>query len=234
MLNLKVKEIQQKQDDITRLKDLYQVLSISISLANGMVWKDKTKSFYEVIAKEIKAFFEENLIKNLELQKFKNEYLKITIDNKSLIFLKNNLFRTEDKKYLNQEEWLKQRLVFLEKKELPSYLEEKEKYKMLNDLDDRERKILNDNYNRQELNSNKFSLNLIEKDKIDLINILTKYNCFSITVEEYIDMLVQGKYDYNNLSDDYIIKVFKNTYNNYILEIGAYIAKCIENYLNER
>ena len=41
MLNLKVKEIQQKQDDITRLKDLYQVLSISISLANGMVWKDK-------------------------------------------------------------------------------------------------------------------------------------------------------------------------------------------------
>lgn len=234
MINLDIREIHSVQDVDSRLRDMHQVLSISISLANGMVWKEKTKSFYEVIAREVDTFFKDNLIENIELQKFNNKYLRVSTPNNSLIFLKNNLFDMEQKNFIDKDKWLKQRLVFLENKELPDYLTGKEKEKMFETLSDDDRDILNRNYNRQELNSDRFILNLNKEDKFKLIEILTEYDYFSITVLEYIKMLSTGRYNYKNSSNDYTMRTFKKTYNNYILEIGAYIAKNIENYLNER
>ncbi len=233
MINLDIREIHSKSAVDDRLKDINQVLSITVSLANGMVWKEKTKSFYEVIARELKAFFDDDLIQDLKLSKFRNKYLRVNIPNNFIIFSKNNLFEGS-LELIPKENWLNQKLMFLEKCELPKYLTSNEKEKIYKNIDDSDREILNKSYGRQELNSNKFVLNLIDTDKEKLIDILNRNNYFSITVLEYIDLLATGNYNYRFVSDEYSMKIFKKTFNNYILELAAYISKVIENYLNER
>ena len=53
MIKNDIKEIYTNQNKNDKLEDIYKTLSISCSLANGMVWKEKTKSFYKTIAREI-------------------------------------------------------------------------------------------------------------------------------------------------------------------------------------
>ena len=196
-----------------------------------MVWKEKTKSFYKTIAREIKDVLDNNLLENVSFKKFRNKYLRINVESNSLIFLKNNIFDIESEK-LNQKDWVNQRLVIIEKPELPMYLTSKEKEEMFKTLSDDERDILNANYNRQELNSDRFVQSIIEEDKDKLLDILNRFNYFDITVSEYINLIADGNYEYRNKTDSKNIEIFKNTFNNYILELGAYVANEIENYLS--
>ena len=112
------------------------------------------------------------------------------------------------------------------------YLTSKEKEEMFKTLSDDERDILNANYNRQELNSDRFVQSIIEEDKDKLLDILNRFNYFDITVSEYINLIADGNYEYRNKTDSKNIEIFKNTFNNYILELGAYVANEIENYLS--
>lgn len=231
MIKNDIKEIYTNQNKNDKLEDIYKTLSISCSLANGMVWKEKTKSFYKTIAREIKDVLDNNLLENVSFKKFRNKYLRINVESNSLIFLKNNIFDIESEK-LNQKDWVNQRLVIIEKPELPMYLTSKEKEEMFKTLSDDERDILNANYNRQELNSDRFVQSIIEEDKDKLLDILNRFNYFDITVSEYINLIADGNYEYRNKTDSKNIEIFKNTFNNYILELGAYIANEIENYLS--
>ena len=231
MINNDIKEIYTNQNKNDKLEDIYKTLSISCSLANGMVWKEKTKSFYKTIAREIKDVLDNNLLENVSFKKFRNKYLRINVESNSLIFLKNNIFDIESEK-LNQKDWVNQRLVIIEKPELPMYLTSKEKEEMFKTLSDDERDILNANYNRQELNSDRFVQSIIEEDKDKLLDILNRFNYFDITVSEYINLIADGNYEYRNKTDSKNIEIFKNTFNNYILELGAYVANEIENYLS--
>lgn len=231
MIKNDIKEIYTNQNKNDKLEDIYKTLSISCSLANGMVWKEKTKSFYKTIAREIKDVLDNNLLENVSFKKFRNKYLRINVESNSLIFLKNNIFDIESEK-LNQKDWVNQRLVIIEKPELPMYLTSKEKEEMFKTLSDDERDILNANYNRQELNSDRFVQSIIEEDKDKLLDILNRFNYFDITVSEYINLIADGNYEYRNKTDSKNIEIFKNTFNNYILELGAYVANEIENYLS--
>ena len=231
MIKNDIKEIYTNQNKNDKLEDIYKTLSISCSLANGMVWKEKTKSFYKTIAREIKDVLDNNLLENVSFKKFRNKYLRINVESNSLIFLKNNIFDVESEK-LNQKDWVNQRLVIIEKPELPMYLTSKEKEEMFKTLSDDERDILNANYNRQELNSDRFVQSIIEEDKDKLLDILNRFNYFDITVSEYINLIADGNYEYRNKTDSKNIEIFKNTFNNYILELGAYVANEIENYLS--
>ena len=231
MIKNDIKEICTNQNKHDKLEDIYKTLSISCSLANGMVWKEKTKSFYKTIAREIKDVLDNNLLENVSFKKFRNKYLRINVESNSLIFLKNNIFDIESEK-LNQKDWVNQRLVIIEKPELPMYLTSKEKEEMFKTLSDDERDILNANYNRQELNSDRFVQSIIEEDKDKLLDILNRFNYFDITVSEYINLIADGNYEYRNKTDSKNIEIFKNTFNNYILELGAYVANEIENYLS--
>ena len=233
MIKNDIKEICTNQNKHDKLEDIYITLSISCSLANGMVWKEKTKSFYKTIAREIKDVLDNNLLENISLKKIRNKYLRINVKNNTLIFLKNNIFEVDSER-LNQKDWVNQRLVIIEKPELPTYLTSKEKEEMFKTLLDEERDILNRNYNRQELNSDRFVQNIKEEDKEKLLNILNESNYFNITVSEYINLIADGNYEYRNKTYNQNIEIFKNTFNNYILELGAYIANEIENYLKLR
>lgn len=225
-----IKEISEKLNFKDRIKDIQQILSISASLAHGMVWKEKTKSFYQIMAKVLKEVFDENLLDGYPLKKFRNEYKKINSQGENILFQRNNLFTLSDEK-LDQEEWLNQKLVMIEQRKLPNDLTSKDKEKIFKNLGSDDIELINRNYNRQELNSDRFMLSLIEEEKEQLLNLLDKYGYYSITVKEYIDRLSKGDYDYNNKYNDKMEKLFKETFNNYILELSVYIANEIEDYL---
>ncbi len=231
MIKNDIREIYTNQNKKDMLEDIYKTISISVSLANGMVWKEKTKSFYKTIAREIKDVLDNDLLEDINLKSFKNKYLRINIEDNSLIFLKNDII-DELSEGLNQKDWLNQRLVIIENPELPLYLTSKEKEEMFKGLTDEERDILNENYSRQELNSDKFAQSLNEEDKAKVLEILNKFNYFDVTVEEYLNLVSDGSYEYRTNSHSKNIKIFKNTFNNYVLELGAYIASEIEKYLN--
>lgn len=233
MIKNDIKEICINQNINDKLEDIYITLSISCSLANGMVWKEKNKSFYKTIAREIKDVLDNNLLENVKLKSIRNKYLRVNIKNNTLIFLKNNIFELDSER-LSQKDWINQRLVIIEKSELPTYLTTKEKEEMFKSLLDEEKDILNRNYNRQELNSDRFVQNIKEEDKEKLLNILNKSNYFNITISEYINLIADGNYEYRNKTGNQNIEIFKNTFNNYILELGAYIASEIESYLKLR
>ncbi len=231
MIKNDIREIYTNQNKKDMLEDIYKTISISVSLANGMVWKEKTKSFYKTIAREIKDVLDNNLLEDISLKRFKNKYLRINIEGNSLIFLKNNII-DEVSEGLNQKDWLNQRLVIIENPELPLYLTSREKEEMFKSLSAEERDILNENYNRQELNSDKFVQSINEEDREKVLEILNKFNYFDVTVEEYLNLISEGNYEYRTNSHSKNIKIFKNTVNNYVLELGAYITNEIEKYLN--
>ena len=63
-----------------------------------------------------------------------------------------------------------------------------------------------------------------------------EYNAYttgSNSCGAYVNELADatGNYNYRFVSDEYSMKIFKKTFNNYILELAAYISKVIENYL---
>lgn len=226
---LTIKELTAKQTIEQKLKDISKNISFAVALSSGMAYKNKMESFYKIIAKELKELIDSGLLQSLSLYKFHNHYLRFTLQNRSLCFLKNNIFIQEEK--LSVDNWLNQRLVYLENQELPAFLSAKEKEELIQLVDSDLESIIIRNYSRQELNSDKYLLTLNEGDKPILLRIFRKYNYYDINVRKYIEIMASN-FDYSvgsNLENQKI----KTTYNNYILELGAYISKEIDDYLNK-
>lgn len=227
-----ISSISVAKDRITKLKDKQINLSIAVSLASGLAWKDKVLSFSEIIAKELLELFDENLLEDFSLDKFNANYIRINVEEKTIYFNRNNMFLNTYEQ-ISLGEWLKQELVILENKELPLYLTSFEKEDLFKIMSEEEIQLVNRNYSRQELNSNKCMLNLIKEDETNLINLLTKTKYFSLSIYEYIKMMATGDYSLKTTNSDRAISYFNKVYNDYILELGAYIAKKLEIYIKQ-
>lgn len=220
-----------EKDKKELLLDKKNNISLAISLASGLAWKDKVESFHEVIAKELLELFDNNLLDDIKLDKIASDYLFIEIEDKRIFFRKNNLFLNSFTK-LDTKTFLMQQLIYKERKYLPQYLTIKEKKEMFEKISEEEKQIINRNYSKQELNQDKYLLNLNEEDTENLIEILTKANYFSLDIYNYLKYISLGKYKVSindNGTND--IKKLKAIYNNYILELGAMVANKIDEYL---
>lgn len=222
-------EISLERELDSRLEDKRKNLSLAVAMASGLVWKEKVYSFYEVIAKELLEIFDENLLGNagIILNEFNYNFKKVYIGENTLMYNRNNLFLNATKK-LDVKSFLNQVLVYIDNKKIPSYLTTKEKDKMFLYLTKEEIHIINQCYNKQELNGDKFFYNNIGNK--ELMNILVKSGYFDMSIYDYILLMSTGKYSYKLETENI---EFKKTYNNYILELGAYVAKQIEIYLNK-
>ena len=227
-----ISDISIPKKKITRLKDKQNSLAIAVSLAAGLAWKEKVISFYEVIAKELLEIFDNNLLDGFLLNKINKNYIRIFIGDKTLYFNRNNLFLNTYEQ-IEIEKWLEQELLIIENKNLPLYITSKEKEKLFMNMDKEEISLVNKNYSKQELNSDRYILNLIKGDETKLINTLTKANYFSLSIYEYIKIIASGDYEFETNDTDKGRIYFKKVYNDYILELGAYISKVIEKYINE-
>lgn len=227
-----ISSISVSKDRITKLKDKQINLSIAVSLASGLAWKDKVLSFYEIIAKELLEIFDNHLLDDFVLDKFNTNYIRISIKDKTIYFNRNNLFLNTYEE-MNIIKWLQQELVILENKELPLYLTSSEKEDLFKTMTEEEIHLVNRNYNRQELNSDRYMLNLIKEDETKLINTLTKADYFSLSIYEYIKLMATGEYSFKTTSNDKGMVYFNKVYNEYILELGAYIAKKLEIYIKQ-
>ena len=225
-----IKNISIRKDKLDKLKDKKEILAISVALASGLAFKDKLFSFYEVIAKELLEIFDNDLLEDIELNKFNDNYIRIIIDSNSIYFNKSNLF-LNTYELVDVKDFLKQNLIIIENKSLPIFLTSDEKLILFKNLSKEEIEVVNRNYNKQELNSNKFLLNLKKEEEIKLINILTKANYFSMSIYDYVKIMATGDNDFDFDANDKKIKYFQTTYYNYILEIGTYISNIIERYL---
>lgn len=200
------------------LRDKYKNISLCLSLASGYILKDKVNSCIKLIAQELLDFFD-NEGDGYTYPVLVDNFYRITIDNNKIYFRKNNTFGEET---LNKEAFLKQKLIFVEKHNIPQFLLEEEKEKMQKLLSPEESIELNKAYNKQELNSNKYYLDGIY-NSLELQNILAKTGYYDISIKDYL-LNVSN----NDVELKISNKLFQDIYVNYILELGSYIAKKIK------
>lgn len=200
------------------LRDKYKNISLCLSLASGYILKDKVNSCIKLIAQELLDFFD-NEGDGYTYPVLVDNFYRITIDNNKIYFRKNNTFGEET---LNKEEFLKQKLIFVENHNIPQFLLEEEKEKMQKLLSPEESIELNKAYNKQELNSNKYYLDGIY-NSLELQNILAKTGYYDISIKDYL-LNVSN----NDVELKISNKLFQDIYVNYILELGSYIAKKIK------
>lgn len=200
------------------LRDKYKNISLCLSLASGYILKDKVNSCIKLIAQELLDFFD-NEGDGYTYPVLVDNFYRITIDNNKIYFRKNNTFGEEN---LNKEAFLKQKLIFVEKHNIPQFLLEEEKEKMQKLLSPEESIELNKAYNKQELNSNKYYLDGIY-NSLELQNILAKTGYYDISIKDYL-LNVSN----NDVELKISNKLFQDIYVNYILELGSYIAKKIK------
>ena len=207
-----------KKDKKEILRDKYKNISLCLSLASGYILKDKVNSCIKLIAQELLDFFD-NEGNEFTYPILVDNFYRITIDNNKIYFRKNNTFGEET---LNKEAFLKQKLIFVEKHNIPQFLLEEEKEKMQKLLSPEESIELNKAYNKQELNSNKYYIDGIY-NSLELQNILAKTGYYDISIKDYL---------LNASNNDVELKIsnklFQDIYVNYILELGSYIAKKIK------
>ena len=207
-----------KKDKKEILRDKYKNISLCLSLASGYILKDKVNSCIKLIAQELLDFFD-NEGDGYTYPVLVDNFYRITIDNNKIYFRKNNTFGEET---LNKEEFLKQKLIFIENHNIPQFLLEEEKEKMQKLLSPEESIELNKAYNKQELNSNKYYLDGIY-NSLELQNILAKTGYYDISIKDYL-LNVSN----NDVELKISNKLFQDIYVNYILELGSYIAKKIK------
>ena len=207
-----------KKDKKEILRDKYKNISLCLSLASGYILKDKVNSCIKLIAQELLDFFD-NEGDGYTYPVLVDNFYRITIDNNKIYFRKNNTFGEET---LNKEEFLKQKLIFVENHNIPQFLLEEEKEKMQKLLSPEESIELNKAYNKQELNSNKYYLDGIY-NSLELQNILAKTGYYDISIKDYL-LNVSN----NDVELKISNKLFQDIYINYILELGSYIAKKIK------
>lgn len=207
-----------KKDKKEILRDKYKNISLCLSLASGYILKDKVNSCIKLIAQELLDFFD-NEGNEFTYPILVDNFYRITIDNNKIYFRKNNTFGEET---LNKEAFLKQKLIFVEKHNIPQFLLEEEKEKMQKLLSPEESIELNKAYNKQELNSNKYYIDGIY-NSLELQNILAKTGYYDISIKDYL-LNVSN----NDVELKISNKLFQDIYVNYILELGSYIAKKIK------
>ena len=207
-----------KKDKKEILRDKYKNISLCLSLASGYILKDKVNSCIKLIAQELLDFFD-NEGDEFTYPILVDNFYRITIDNNKIYFRKNNTFGEES---LNKEAFLKQKLIFVEKHNIPQFLLEEEKEKMQKLLSPEESIELNKAYNKQELNSNKYYIDGIY-NSLELQNILAKTGYYDISIKDYL-LNVSN----NDVELKISNKLFQDIYVNYILELGSYIAKKIK------
>lgn len=207
-----------KKDKKEILRDKYKNISLCLSLASGYILKDKVNSCIKIIAQELLDFFDDEG-DGYTYPVLVDNFYRITIDNNKIYFRKNNTFGEET---LNKEAFLKQKLIFVENHNIPQFLLEEEKEKMLKILSPEESIELNKAYNKQELNSNKYYLDDIY-NSLELQNILAKTGYYDISIKDYL-LNVSN----NDVELKISNKLFQDIYVNYILELGSYIAKKIK------
>ena len=207
-----------KKDKKEILRDKYKNISLCLSLASGYILKDKVNSCIKLIAQELLDFFD-NEGDGYTYPVLVDNFYRITIDNNKIYFRKNNTFGEET---LNKEAFLKQKLIFVEKHNIPQFLLEEEKEKMQKLLSPEESIELNKAYNKQELNSNKYYIDGIY-NSLELQNILAKTGYYDISIKDYL-LNVSN----NDVELKISNKLFQDIYVNYILELGSYIAKKIK------
>lgn len=207
-----------KKDKKEILRDKYKNISLCLSLASGYILKDKVNSCIKLIAQELLDFFD-NEGDEFTYPILVDNFYRITIDNNKIYFRKNNTFGEET---LNKEAFLKQKLIFVEKHNIPQFLLEEEKEKMQKLLSPEESIELNKAYNKQELNSNKYYIDGIY-NSLELQNILAKTGYYDISIKDYL-LNVSN----NDVELKISNKLFQDIYVNYILELGSYIAKKIK------
>lgn len=200
------------------LNDKYKNISLCLSLASGYIWEEKVNSCSKLIAQELLDFFCSDGEK-YTYPILTDNFYRITIDNNKVYFRKNNTFGEEN---LNKDAFLRQKLIFVENHNIPQFLQEEEKEKMKNLLSIEENIVLNNAYNKQELNTDKYYLDGTY-NKLKLQKILTKAGYYDISVRDYLLNISNNKIKLkiNN-------KLFQDTYNNYILELGSYVARKIK------
>lgn len=203
------------------LNDKYKNISLCLSLASGYVWKEKVHSCASLIAEELLDFFEEDG-DTCNYSELVDNFYRINIVDNKIYFRKSNTFGEEN---LNKESFLKQKLVFSENHKIPPFLLTEEKEKMQSNLTFDEKIILNKAYNRQELNGNKYYLDNV--NKLELQNVLVKAGYYDISIKDYLVNISTNAFELK--IDNQLIK---DTYDNYILEIGCYIAKKIKEKLD--
>ena len=207
-----------KKDKKEILRDKYKNISLCLSLASGYILKNKVNSCIKLIAQELLDFFD-NEGDGYTYPVLVDNFYRITIDNNKIYFRKNNTFGEET---LNKEAFLKQKLIFVEKHNIPQFLLEEEKEKMQKLLSPEESIELNKAYNKQELNSNKYYIDGIY-NSLELQNILAKTGYYDISIKDYL-LNVSN----NDVELKISNKLFQDIYVNYILELGSYIAKKIK------
>lgn len=218
MKNLNLDMIK-KQDDNKKLKNTGNILK-KLSLLS---YKDDDKCFYSLIAKELINIFNNNLLGEIKLKKFNYIYYRINYNNESYLVLKNNIFSDE---LISIDEFLNQKLVKNENHILPNFISNEDKEKFMKESK-KIKELIDRNYNKQELNSDKFLLNLVEKeDEKKLLKYFEKKGYYDISVLDYLNIIMDD-YDYDNKYKDDSKKLFKYTFNNYIVEIGMYISDVI-------
>ncbi len=228
---LDVDEISVEKEKIKKLEDIRKNILLSTALAGGLVWKEKVYSFYSVIARELLDLFDSELLGDIQLCKCNVNFKRIYIKDKSIMYNQTNLFLNSVVK-LDINSWLNQALLYIDNKTLPSFLTTSEKEQLFSKLDTSEIQLVNQHYNRQELNGDKYFLKN-NTENVELLNILDKAGYFNMTIYEYMKIVATGDYDYH--VKEIANKNFKITYNQYILEIGAYLSKEIEkNQINLR
>ncbi len=207
-----------KRDMNSVLCDKYKNISICLSLASGYVWKSRVYSCSRFIAQELLDFFDSDDSGDNYSVLIDNFY-RMNLEDNKLYFRKNNVFGAEK---LNKDLFLNQKLVFFENHKIPLFLFEDEKERMQSLLSTDESIVLNKAYNRQELNGNKYYLDHVYNE-FELQKILTKTGYYDVTIGNYLQMVAKGNFELrvNN-------KLLQDTYNNYILELGSYVAKKIK------
>ena len=207
--------------------DYLKDISNNLKMLSYFAYDKKEYSLYQSIAKEIVSLMNNDYFMTLHLKKIKENYYRITTNDKSYLFVKGNIF---SEVLIRADEFFDQKLVKLENYELPTMLKEEEKQNIIHTIED-SKALINKNYSRQELNSTDFNLTLDSNDLPKLFDIFDRMKYYGLTVREYIE-LIADNYDYKNNYEDNKMKLFKNTFNNYIIELGLYLSKAIEDNIN--
>lgn len=203
--------------------DYLKDISNNLKMLSYFAYDKKQESLYQSVAKEIISLMNNDYFMSLHLKKIKENYYRINSNDKSYLFVKGNIF---SEVLIKADEFFEQKLVKLENYELPPVLTEEEKQNIIHTYED-SKTLINKNYSRQELNSTDFNLTLDTNDLNKLFDIFDKMKYYGLTIREYIE-LVADNYDYKNDYEDNKMKLFKNTFNNYIVELGLYLSKVIE------
>lgn len=205
-----------KREDNEILKDIYMNLSLCVSMASGYVWKDKVSSFYKLIAVELLSFFDSNIL-SVNYPVLYDEFIKENNGSFNTYFRKDCKFGEEA---LSKTEFLRQKLIYVDCYQLPNFLTSDAKRELAKVLSKDDIITMNELYNKQELNGDRYFMVDSSDKKQKFLNILEESAYYSITINDYLTMMSKGELFLNS--------AHREVFDTCILQIALYIAKKIK------